>query len=98
MRTKVESRLLVVWLALVAVTLMSWWIGSSHGHHELRSSALISYGVILIAAIKMRVIVRSFMEVEHAPDLLRRLTDGWIAFLVVALLAIYSLKLSMPAV
>ena len=59
---------------------------------------LITYAVILIAAIKVRVIVREFMEVRHAPNLLRRLTDGWTVFITVALLAIYSLKLSMPPV
>ena len=98
MSTNAERRLLFVWLALVAVTLVSWWIGSHHGQREFRSSALITYGVILIAAIKIRVIVTEFMEVRHAPGSLRRLTDGWIAFITVALLAIYSLKLSMPPV
>jgi hypothetical protein len=98
MGASVEKRMLVVWLGLVAVTLMSWWIGSSHGQIEFRSSALITYGVISIAAIKIRVIVREFMEVRHAPILLRRLTDGWTVFVIAALLAIYSLKLSMPPV
>jgi apolipoprotein N-acyltransferase len=93
-----ERRLLLVWLALVAVTLVSWWIGSSHGDGEFRSNALITYGVLLIAAIKIRVIVREFMEVRHAPHSLRRLTDGWTVFVIAALLAIYSLKLSMPPV
>jgi hypothetical protein len=98
MTANAERRLLVAWLALVAVTLVSWWIGSHHGHSAFRSSAAITYGVILIAAIKIRVIVREFMEVGHAPRLLRRLTDGWTIFLIAALLAIYSLKLSMPPV
>jgi hypothetical protein len=98
MRANGERRLLFVWLALVAVTLISWWIGSSHGNHEFRSSALITYAVVSIAAIKIRVIVGEFMEVRHAPNSLRRLTDGWTIFIVVALLAIYSLKLSMPPV
>ncbi len=98
MSTNAEKRLLVAWLALVAVTLISSWIGSSHGHGEFRANPLITYGVILFAAIKIRVIVREFMEVRHAPRLLQRLMDGWTVFLVVALLAIYSLKLSMPPV
>ena len=98
MSTNVERRLRVVWLALVAVTLISWWIGSSRGQHELSSNAPITYAVLLIAAIKIRVIISEFMEVRHAPAWLRRLTDGWTAFITVALLAIYSLKLSMPPV
>src|SRR5262245_23875858 len=93
-----ERRLLVVWLGLVAVTLVSWWIGSRHGHREFASSTAVTYAVILIAAIKLRVIVREFMEVRHAPRLLRGLTDGWVVLLIVALLGIYSLKLGMPPV
>jgi len=98
MSTNAEKRLLVAWLALVAVTLGSWWIGSSHGQPEFRRSPLITYAVILIAALKLRVIIREFMEVRHAPKLLRRLTDGWTVFIIATLLAIYSLKLSMPPV
>ena len=93
-----EKRLLLVWSALVAVTLVSWWIGSKHGQDELRSSALVTFSVLSIAAIKVHVIVREFMEVRHAPHLLRRLTDGFTVFVVGALLAIYALNLSMPPV
>src|SRR5262245_6867981 len=98
MSTKCEQRLLLVWVALVAVTLISWWIGSKHGNGEFRNSVSITYGVLLIAAIKIRVIVREFMEVRHAPNLVRRLTYGWTVFVMIALLAVYSLKLSMPPV
>lgn len=98
MKTSSEKRLLLVWLGLVAVTLVSWWIGSQRDHAEFRSNPAITYGVLLIAAVKIRVIVMEFMEVRHAPGLLRRLTDGWTVFIIAALLAIYSLKLSMPPV
>jgi hypothetical protein len=93
-----EKRLLVVWLALVAVTLISWWIGSNPGTREGASSTPVTYGVLSIAAIKIRVIMREFMEVRHAPTPWRRLTDGWTLSVIVALLAIYSLELSMPPV
>jgi hypothetical protein len=96
MRGDSEIRLLVVWCALVAITLLSWWIGSHHGNTELRSNATISFAVLLIAAIKIRVIIREFMEVREAPAWLQRLTDGWIVFLVVALLGIYTFRLSVP--
>lgn len=94
-----QDRLLtIVWLALGAVTLASWWIGSSHGRDEITRNVLITYGVVLIGAIKVRVIVSQFMEMKHGPILWRRLMDAWLACLVVALLAIYSLRLSMPPV
>jgi hypothetical protein len=80
------------------VTLISWWIGSNRGHGELTSSALITYGVLSIAGIKVRVIAAEFMEVRHAPSVLRRSIDGFTIIVVGALLAIYSLNLSMPPV
>jgi hypothetical protein len=98
MDANAQRSLLIAWLALGAVTLLSWWIGSGAGRGEPGSSALVTYGVLLIAAVKVRVIIQVFMEARHAPLLLRRLTDGWIVALVVALLAIYSLELGMPAV
>ncbi len=96
MRASSEGRLQVVWGTLVAITLLSWWIGSKHGHDELGRNALISFAVILIAAIKIRMIIREFMEVREAPKWLQRLTDAWILFVVFTLLGIYTLRLSVP--
>jgi hypothetical protein len=96
MRPNPESRLALVWLALLTVTLISWWIGSRHGHAQFASNSAITYSVILIAGVKVRVIIREFMEVRHAPVLLRRLTDGWILFVILAVLGIYSFGLSIP--
>ena len=98
MHTKENRLLALIWLALSAVTLASWWIGSSHGQAEPSENAVVTYGVILLAAVKVRVIVSYFMEVRHAPLRLRRWMDGWLIFTVIALLAIYSLKLSIPPV
>jgi hypothetical protein len=39
--------------------------------------------------IKFRIIMREFMEVRHAPPLLRRLTDILVAVIAVALLGTY---------
>ena len=85
-----EKRLLAIWLALSAITVVSWWIGSPHGHDAFKLNAAITYAVIVIATIKARVIIAEFMEVRHAPVLLRRLTDGWLLFIAVALLGTYS--------
>ena len=43
----------------------------------------------MIALVKVRVILREFMEVRHAPGLLCRLTDLWVAFAGVSLLGCY---------
>ncbi len=44
---------------------------------------------IVIALVKVRIIFREFMEVRHAPALLCRLTDAWVALMAVSLLGSY---------
>jgi hypothetical protein len=89
MSVGLDRRLLTVWLALSAITAISWWIGSPHGHGAFKPNAAITFSVITIAAIKVRFIMREFMEVRQAPILLRRLTDIWLLSVAVALLGIY---------
>jgi hypothetical protein len=43
----------------------------------------------VIALVKVRVIMREFMEVRHAPALLCRLTDLWVVLTGVSLLGAY---------
>ena len=84
-----DRRLGAVWLALVAITLLSWWIGSKHGGDAFARNAAATFAVLAIAAIKVRVIMREFMEVRHAPAALRWLADGWLAVLILALGGLY---------
>ena len=84
-----EKRLLVVWLALSAITMISWATASLGGRDAFQPNAAITFGVIAIALVKVSVILREFMEVRHAPVLLCRLTDGWLLFTAVMLLGTY---------
>jgi len=83
-------RLIFVWLALSAITLTQLGVGSQ----ALAPNAAISVAAIGIALFKVRVIVREFMEVRHAPVLLGRLTDLWIGLAGVSLLGCYFAGLS----
>jgi hypothetical protein len=87
--TGFEKRLLVVWLALSAITMVSVWIGSLDGQDGLRLNAVATSSAIVIALVKTRVIFREFMEVRHAPVLLGRLTDLWLVITGVSLLGCY---------
>jgi len=87
--TGFEKRLLVVWLALSAVTMVSVWIGSLDGQDVLRPNAVATSSAIVIALVKARVIFQEFMEVRHAPVLLSRLTDLWLVITGVSLLGCY---------
>lgn len=89
MDTIARTRLTVVWLALSGITLVSWWIGSLHGHVPTGPNGGVTVGVIAIAAVKIRLIVSDFMEARHAPAWLQRVNDAWIAALCLALLGVY---------
>ena len=76
MNTGFEKRLLVVWLALSAITMVSVWIGSLDGRDALRPNAAVTSSAIVIALVK-------------APVLLVRLTDLWLVITGVSLLGCY---------
>ncbi|GFG74515.1 cytochrome C oxidase subunit IV family protein [Mycobacterium botniense] len=89
MDTGFRKRLLVVWLALSAITLAYLWVGSVDPARAARPSAVVTTSAILMAVIKVRIIFREFMEVRHAPAVLCRLTDAWVVLMAVSLLASY---------
>jgi hypothetical protein len=85
-----NKRLLIVWSILSAMTLVYVWLDNAVDENgTLRASTVVTVSAIVIALIKVRIIFREFMEVRHAPALLRRLTDAWIALVAVCLLGSY---------
>lgn len=98
MNRQIEKRLIVVLLALSAITLAQLAVGSLGEQDALAPNAAITSSAIVIALIKVRVIIREFMEVRHAPVLLCRLTDLWVAVTGVSLLGSYfvGMALSTP--
>ena len=89
MNAAFEKRLISVWLALSAVTLSQLGVWALDGQGSLEPSAAIASSAIVIALVKVRIIIREFMEVRHAPVLLCRLTDLWLVFTGVILLTSY---------
>ncbi len=73
---------------LASLTLGYLWIDHA-ADRSLRSSTVVTSGVIVIAVIKVRIIFREFMEIRQAPALLCRLTDAWVMLVGVSLLACY---------
>ena len=82
-----EKRLMAVWLALSAITLAQLGVGSAGGRSGLAPNGAVAAAAIGIALIKVRIIIREFMEVRHAPVLLCRLTDLWVVLTGAMLLA-----------
>ncbi len=89
MQSPSDKRLLYVWLALSAITLAQLALGSRGEAASLTPNAAITSSAVVMALIKVRFIIREFMEVRHAPALLCRLTDLWIALTGVSLLGSY---------
>jgi cytochrome b561 len=85
-----ERRLAVAWLIVVAITLVYVMIDrSADGEHALAASTAASIGAIVLALVKLRIIMREFMDVRHAPKVLRTLTDALLVVMGLALLGTY---------
>jgi len=88
--TQAKKRLQVAWVVVVAITVIYLWIDrSADDRGVLVSSVAVTVAAIGLALVKFRIILREFMDVRHAPPLLRRLTDLLVAVIAVALLGAY---------
>jgi hypothetical protein len=61
------------WLFLLAATLGSAAIGL-----ESEGGRTVALTVLLIALVKCRLVIRTYMEVRFAPRWLRAFCDGWL--------------------
>ena len=90
METSSKLRLLAAWLVLVAITVIYLWIDrSADDGGTLAASTIVTISAIFLALAKVRIIMRQFMDIRHAPAPLRRLTDLLVAVIGVSLLASY---------
>lgn len=81
------------WLLLMLATCLSWWLGQDHSLSADISSdyRLVSSGLIVIAFIKVRIVIRYFMEVREAPLALKLVCDGWVVLVCGAIIYLYCL-------
>ena len=91
METTFNRRLFIVWLVLVGITLTYLWIDYAVGGGTVpKASTVVTVGAICLALVKVRIIMREFMEVRHAPPLLCHLTDLLVVVMAAALLGAYA--------
>lgn len=82
-----RSRATLIWLVLLAATAASWRLGV-HGVAGIDEvSGGVGALVIAIAMVKVRLVAMHFMEVRHAPRLLRVILEVYCAA-VLAVLAV----------
>ena len=96
MNSGFQKRLFVVWGVLCAITLAQLAVGPAGGRAGPVPNAVIAAGAIGIALVKVRIILREFMEVRHAPVLLGRLTDLWVVLTAAMLFGGYVAGLAFP--
>jgi len=89
MTAYLRGPLTLVWMLLVAATVVSWWLGARGDGRPLQVNLAVTAGVVAIALVKIRLVVWHFMEVRTAPSWLRYNCDGWLVFLALMVLALY---------
>lgn len=90
MNLSAERRLTVALVLVVAVTLIYLAIhDATDDHGVVRASTVASLAAIGLALAKLRIIVREFMDVRHAPRMLRTITDALVATMGVLLVGTY---------
>ena len=90
METLFNKRLFAAWIVLVGITVLYLWIDHTADDHGVpTASTAVTVSAICLALIKVRIIMREFMEVRQATQLLKRLTDVLIVVMGVAMLGTY---------
>lgn len=72
--TLLAGRHTLVWAILAGITAGSWAMG-----HGISDPRLAGVGILALAFVKARLVIREFMEVRDAPPVLRLITDLWVA-------------------
>ncbi len=85
MRFLLRSPITFVWFILVAAT-ASWELGHGVGFDDVRHA---SQAIIAISLLKVRLVIRHFMEIRHAPFVMRVVSDVWLLALGTALFVLY---------
>ena len=76
----------IPWLAAMAATRVSWWLGADHA----RTAA--SVVVLTVAFVKVHVVGIWFMGLRDAPPALRLLFDGWVIAVGIAVNLLYLVR------
>ena len=84
-----RDRLFLIWLLLIAVTLLSAMIGGAHGVASAGHGAAATIAVLVIAFAKAGLVMFNFMDVRGAPAALKIASLAWLSFVLAILLSAY---------
>lgn len=89
LRFALGQRATWVWGLLVAATCLSWWLGTGTAGQGGADTRGVSTVLVAVAFVKVRFVIRDFMEVRSAGWLLRTVTDLWCLAVAGVVLALY---------
>jgi heme/copper-type cytochrome/quinol oxidase subunit 4 len=75
----------IVWAALMLATCASTWVLSKNSV----TPEVATVAIMLVAAVKVRLVMRHFMEVRRAPLALRLVCDGWLLAVTALIVTVY---------
>jgi heme/copper-type cytochrome/quinol oxidase subunit 4 len=75
----------IVWAALMLATCATTWLLSKNSV----TPEVATVAIMLIAAVKVRLVMRHFMEVRRAPPALRFVCDGWLLAVTALIVTVY---------
>jgi hypothetical protein len=88
--TGVPRRTTAIWVALMAATCATWWLGT--GHFGAREHVLLAVvATIVIAFVKIAFVGFEFMELRKAPLILRTAFLLWVAGVASATAALFAI-------
>ena len=75
----------IVWAALMLATFTSTWLLSKNSV----TPGVATVAIMLVAAVKVRLVMGHFMEVRRAPLALRFVCDGWLLAVTALIVTVY---------
>jgi hypothetical protein len=79
-----KSKLVLLWILLVVITLLSWETASTAISHHVAATL-----VLILAFFKVRIIGLDFMELKTAPWPMRIGFDVWVVGVLTVLITLY---------
>jgi hypothetical protein len=85
----VRHRQTLVWLGLVAATLVSWWLSAAHALDSSTARQVATCAVLVVAFAKVGLVGWHFMELGGAPRVLRGFFAAWVLVVLAVLVGLY---------
>ena len=84
-----RKQVVLVWLALVLVTFVSWGVGLEHGVSRGTGPDIAMAAILAVAFFKTQLVGSFFMELRTAPLPLRLAFSAWVVGVGVLIVAMY---------